>query len=367
MLFIHSIVFACTIPTQPQMSNYEITPEDWIKRELPIDLCNEFQKDILFMYKTMFPNRLAFNNPRVEVLKKLFLMMAHVGLQTTDEKGFTEEWKNPLATSLSHGGRIIFENIRKEEFLPKEDQRMGPLFSFIFNGVFDKIDTRRAASHSIDYDEVKQEWKEFKLGFFDTLENLGIGEKGGHLGLNIPYGGQGNFGMDNLRITEDGRRLFTGRPTRLDKRSIKKIQHGHMYIQPNLQIYHKEQKVVWEAILIGIEGTEPSFMDQYLNVHNILSAFTNQGIAITGGPKMRGLLQNQMNSIIPASNGGLRVSLKGKDLEDIRMIYEIIRQKDARTQKNIYYNILKSDSIEARKYLKTFLNSYPSQQRQFYY
>ena len=344
LLFLINSIFCldCVFNHSPLLFDLRIiNSDDWKIRTHGLNTCGELELDILLMYKTLFPNR--YNNfdynPRIEPLKKLFLLMTFAGLKINGKMG--EEWPLPLASSLCHGGRILIELRDVQAYQEIEDGRRGKLFKFIFGELDFEIEKRSAASHDLTYNQKLGNFEESRLKL-NVVKNLWIGYSGGHLGLNIPFGGTGNRGMNDLIITEDGRRI--GIPNPHINVRVNEIQHGHMYIQPNIfpekrkrdngQIYNGKV----EAILVGIEGTEPDSYDQYLHKHDFLSPFYKQEISITGGPKMSDLLRRFRLSI--NQNGGLVSYLDDIGLSELEVYWKQINLMSIQNQKQFFFYLL---------------------------
>lgn len=206
-------------------------------------IATDLKHDAILMYQTLFaqnlagaqcpvltPDEAALHDKRVLFLKRLLLAIALCGLCYSKEPNGArrQPWPYPLASALSHGGRILVNLL---------DVNWKRFVSFLVDGDPDSwsdgsvpapLYNRRAGSHKVAIHPLTSELQEA------TLKKMSSVGGSNHMGMDLPLGGFGNpaptHKQGNLMVGH------AGVPFRLRRRSgkeeyVSQIQHGHLYIR----------------------------------------------------------------------------------------------------------------------------------------
>jgi len=207
-------------------------------------MMSEMKSDVILWYQTLFPQSFHDHNKyfpwtsepeqaaydkRIMFLKRLFLCFALCGVSYSDvDNGFNRSsWPYPLASVLSHGGRVL---MHLNKVPPKE------LLNFLLfgkkdgwswdrQGVPGPLYARHAASHGVVVDAATSQLQEVKLKGTAALN------RSRHMGMDIPVGGLSN---PSPKYTANNKLLVgpAGTPYYLVGREAaiqKEFQHGHLY------------------------------------------------------------------------------------------------------------------------------------------
>ncbi len=201
------------------------------------------------------------------VLRRLFAVL-YFGQLYVYRNGNYQRWSAPIATALSHGGRIIIQ-------LPKAASSKDSDKHKFWNWFWKNPESRGAATHSLTQRTTPLDLRDHRKlhlkegignvgGFMKTARNRGM-----HFGMNVALGGEGNTNpWSGNTIAADG-------------------QHGHLYI-----LYYEPTKTEPGGLLVGCEGSAPTDrmakgikhgMDQSGNVHDWRAK--SSPFSPTGGPK----------------------------------------------------------------------------------
>lgn len=328
----------------------------------------EFERDEKLFLDTLFPDNEEEKNKhypdeekRRNFMKRLFITLAYGKFESsTDPYGQQANWKPwpyPLAVALSHGQRVVIQ-IEGEhgEHVIKGQQFLNLLTTGNEKFLAPFVKNRSAASHGFSYekDDLKNPLKEIKLkGVKGTAKNIKLGVEGKHFGINVAYGGLGAQGCNDKETVGPGGLILVYSPYNPEaKMALKNRQHGHFYLQyfdaaPNIT-----------ALMIGLEENEAGSASMFNIKHTPLSAIQDSKTipAITGGKKMACFLTKDA----PAQYGGMRLTLKQQEIEDLRRLFvEILKpdvtiknQQDIQEQKAFFSKLLGAKNApEAKKIL----------------
>jgi hypothetical protein len=322
-----------------------------------------FERDILIIFKTLFPENPIYNdivsqvgkNESPEALKKLLFQIYLNGVYFDEvdnailsqvihsKQSQSQIWPHPLASLVCHGGRttIIFD--KKQGF--KMDQLKSALFVDP-----NLIKPRSAASHKLKFDEKTGNLTEEKIIAQAALDYFKSKfGKISHYSMNFSIGGVGNFWPDNTNIigpegfsivkkTEKGKDKF--------EKIGKKLQHGHMYLR--FQKLNKSEN--HSAFMFGLENEQPGAKGMFSGkAHNALSALEDASklTSISGGVKW-----GKMKGVkIPASNGGRAVFLKKLDFS----VFDKIESYALELKKKVWWIILSSNNQQFNDFYSNYL------------
>lgn len=333
--------------------DWNVTQCTWIKKS-DKSLCAAFQTDAILFYNTLFPDEnrvrelslspefLADQKKREKFLKRLFLYLVLAPLEFTSHENDVHDlklWSYPLATALSHGGRILFE----VDDVPPQDS----IYRKFLTGSWTQPVTgdirRAAASHGVKRDKFKNIFEQ-SLKLLGSFKNIYIGLKGAHRGYNIAFGGLGN---------EDGSgRIIGPQGSRYDKlgRFMPKVQHGHVYMQPAK--FGQKQ-----VLLLGIEQSAPGKENADGHTHSALSAFQDSSRlpGLTGDVKMVKLLPPEKGG--PAVYGGMRVVMSKSLVDEVEILLEKIDRLPREQQEEFFKEILTSPVTKSYDLLKKIVKN----------
>lgn len=306
--------------------------------------------DVALWIKTMFPSQdcatftqagkhYEEEKQKGEFLQRLFFVLHSAPLKFLSIKGRNENkemktWSYPLAMALSHSGRILFK---------VEGMKVRPLLSWLLTGKLSPnlppfLKKRVAASHGVSYNEETGEMKEVKLiGIDSVFSNIEAGLLGYHCYVNLSFGGLGsNDGFGNL-VTFDGHRFDPVlRKTNAD------IQHGHCYI--HYKDFGQRRGLAEGALLIGVEGSEPSKPNAFGRSHTLMSGFkrSTESKSISGGDKFDLLLGEDA----PLPYNGMVVNIDDSNMPKIMSDWDQVSKENIEERQAIMLSILNSPARE---------------------
>lgn len=215
-------------------------------------MVHDMKNAAVLMFQTMFCQNLhnpphipqmdaeevELHDRRVLFLKRLFVCFAVCKVMySVEENGATwRNWDYPLASVLSHGGRVLIrlDGVKWQNFL-----------NFLLFGAVDHhnwqngppapLHARPAASHDITLESRSARLLEKRLAKMDLHRNISTGLLGRHLGMNLPYGGLGNptpklpFGP--TFVGPSGVPFRRLDHSHVPATYLTRFQQGHMYIR----------------------------------------------------------------------------------------------------------------------------------------
>jgi len=331
-----------------------------------------FEKDVLMIFKTLFPENSAYNqiintglkNESPQALKKLLFQSYLNGLYFSEAKNEiltkvlqhqqneSQMWPYPLASLVCHGGRtiLIFDKKTNEN---KEGFEMEALKTQLFVKN-DLIKPRAAASHKLVYDKSSNSLKEEKIIVEAAIDGIqSLFNIYNHHGMNFPIGGVGNFWPDGKSYVGPEGYAFTKKTdNKVNKEIFEKqhgLQHGHLYLR--FHNLHRSNK--FSAIMFGLESEEPGHKGMFsTGSHNALSALknSNESTGPCGGPKWEKIEGIKK----PSTYGGKAVFLKKIDLS----IFDKIEAFDLELKKKVWWIILSSSNQQFIDFYNEFLSKY---------
>lgn len=193
-----------------------------------------------------------------ELLKKIFTILVHGGLIYRENDKSPWKWweqsKMPVASVISHGGRVMIQTPRSDTdfikwLIPAKFMKMTRPFAT--HGITqEKADTGLAVEKHIS--ESRGKWTAVKE----------LVSRSKHLGINVPLFGHGNTNpFSGSLVSANG-------------------EHGHLYIH-----YLSSSSSQSGGLLIGCEGSEAGKTDQFGHKHDAKAKSSD--ISPTGGLKWR--------------------------------------------------------------------------------
>lgn len=210
-------------------------------------MTTDMKNDSVIMYQTLFVHKfqqftgyrgfsdeeVLMHERRVVFLKRLLLAFAVCGVGLTSESNgaAVKPWPYPLASVLSHGGRVLLclKGIPWKDFINFLIFGNPTDWDWDGRGVPLPMVTRKAATHGMKFDASMGHLQELKLNHASAVLQRG------HLGMDLPVGGLGN----PMPLHENGQLYVgpSGVPFKGKKSGsvrphlMKDMQHGHMYLR----------------------------------------------------------------------------------------------------------------------------------------
>ncbi|MDP2193852.1 MAG: hypothetical protein Q8K36_04950, partial [Alphaproteobacteria bacterium] len=348
--------------------NFPVTQQIW-QQDMNVD-CNfredvlyqQFKTDVILWWHTMFAKphwngkdfviggkKLVRKHTqdlkaRRNFIKRVYLMLAHMPLlcdynnnaSVLDKANELYQdpmpFPYPLASALSHGGRIliVLEGMSDREF-----------FNVLLSGKEDTqciAEKRRFASHAVEQCNGKIYETKVLMGLVDAIS-------GDQYGVNIPFGGVGNKNELGYEIGITGHSY-----NETDAKHVKNYQLGHVFI---LRDRFKEKSV----LLMGVESTEPGGKSPFLTggkTHDITSGIKDQTLnrSVTGGQKWLPL----MGDLAPGNYGGLIVTITPEIFAQLKVIWDHFLAIPDDELENFFLELLSRNGLEAKAYLDATMN-----------
>jgi len=317
---------------------------DDIKKE------TQFERDIIIFYKTFYPENDLFPefepktdyDDRSNALKTLLLFIATNGVKFSafnnkilNDCSKGKDWNFPLASSLLHGGRILFKLGSKnpKEFLNK-----------VFIGTYKNqlYYNRIAASHSVSF--TNNTFTEDKVTVMGLIDGLFYGS---HKAFDFSIGGYGNLWPSKNTTDKNSKPVQTiissqgyGAELKNNVWIIDKYkQTGHLYLRWD---FHGEKQTN-NTLLVGIEEERPGSAGMFSSgFHNAFSAFKSRdnNPSVSGGSKWIKFIDLKPELHV-AKYGGKCLEVKN-DYNDIDRILSLITNVDKLIQKFTWWVLLSS-------------------------
>lgn len=195
----------------------------------------QFELDAATWYGTLERSR---DPHKKAMLRRLFGVLRFGGLAFKRNGGWSYWYSTnmPIATALSHGGRILIQT-------PVDDD-VGPdsLWNWLWGSLSAGANTRAAATHDAKLAKPPEKiLRHLDKCWIETNPSLG-GASGIHFGVNVAAGGDGSVNpLSGNVVTDDG-------------------EHGHLYLCHKVANGGKTG-----AILVGCEDSAPT--DRYKGTH----------------------------------------------------------------------------------------------------
>jgi hypothetical protein len=195
----------------------------------------QFELDAATWYGTLERSR---DNGKKQMLQRLFGILHYGGLAFKRDGGWNYWFSSnmPIATALSHGGRILIQTPVDDDATPDS------LWNWLWGGLSAQANRRAAATHDAKPAKPPERiLRHLDKCWTETNPALG-GASGIHFGVNIAAGGDGGINPISGNIsTDDG-------------------EHGHLYLCHKAATGGKTG-----AILVGCEDSAPT--DRYTGTH----------------------------------------------------------------------------------------------------
>ncbi|MFP4307137.1 MAG: hypothetical protein ACLFPR_03240 [Desulfococcaceae bacterium] len=181
----------------------------------------QYVADVAYWYGTLLKPGSSWKG---DLLKRMWAMIWYGGLwMRSGESGVWKAWAHtnlPIASCLSHGGRVLVQLTR--------DEGSGQVWDWLWGG--QRAQSRLAGTHGVAFGH----YGSMPDGRPKYVKETKSGKPGTHFGVNFAGGGDGNINpISGKRISENGR-------------------HGHLYI-----CYVAPTREKRGALLFGAEDTAP--------------------------------------------------------------------------------------------------------------
>lgn len=229
---------------------------------------------------------------RVAIMKRIFLTLndAHIAIKPQGCDAFLPpSSRMPLASMLSHGGRVVIEVPRL-----RENQNENEFINWVLGGELEQVKKdgvimgRSAATHSLTHVEENGELRVKELHIKPTPKNakefIVNARNKRHLGMNVGLGSMQTAEKDNG-------------------------ENGHLYM-----FWLPPTNDMPGALMVGCEGSEPGKTDRHGHKHGPSGKSPN--ISPTGSSKFRALRKEDKR--VPADIDGMRAVFRSdKELKKL--------------------------------------------------
>lgn len=335
------------------------------------DLKTQSERDILMMYKTLFPENMFFegtsknieekiskqeldsNKTRIDGLKRILLLIAMNNFQystvenealgnicDSTKSKLIKKWPYSLATYISHGGRLSLLSDSKIIFTNSES----PILNFLIPAMYKS----RFSSHGI------------KLGSDDKPfeDKLLVGALfGSHLGFNIPYGGIGNLWPSGRCIRDQG---FSSDICNIKSVIDEESQAGHFFIRPQKiakSISTTGEKKSLGTLMLGLESEQPLTKGMFsIMAHGIRSSVGDPSDrpGVQGGTKFEKISDLTEK---PNQYGGRCLYFEKNSMNKIADIMDLLNKKKD-IEKEFWWILLSANTEEANMYIDNLFETH---------
>lgn len=327
------------------------------------DIKEQFNQDVLMTFKTFYPENptadkfftfqrdVLLNHASVETankvnaFKKILLAMFENGLYYDHQENYILNinksehhlWKYPLASVFCHGARVVF--LFKKEIGSNEFMK----YFFLENETL--LKPRGAASHKVAFTKDKIEEQKILFEAAANFITYSVTSSTPHFGMNIPFGGVGNFYPDgDTQVKDSGYGYKASDPLAV----YEMRQSGHLYVR-----YDTIEGSSYASLMMGLEQEEPGYRGMFsAKKHNMFSALSPGLVNVCGGDKWKVFEKNLGKTLIPNNYGGKVVFFDS--LPDDRL-YNKISSFSQDFQKKIWWILLSCNNQQFRVF-KEFIN-----------
>jgi hypothetical protein len=327
------------------------------------DIKDQFNQDVLMTFKTLFPENataekfftfqkdLTHNHAssetknKVFAFKKILLAMFENGLYYDHQENYILNinksehhlWKYPLASVFCHGARVIF--------LFKKEIGSNEFMKYFFSEDNSFLKPRGAASHKVVFTKDKIEEQKIIFEAAANFITYSVTSSTPHFGMNIPFGGVGNFYPDgDTQILDSGYGYKVSDPLA----TYEMRQSGHLYVR-----YDGIEGSSYASLMMGLEQEEPGYRGMFsAKKHNMFSALSPGLINVCGGDKWKVFEKTLGKTSIPNNYGGKVVFFD--DLPNEKLLNKISNFSE-NFEKKIWWILLSSNNQQF-KIIKEFIN-----------